>query len=273
MSGEGGLNDIRDRLATVEGLGGGVGPQGPAGPTGPAGPQGAAGPAGADGAPGATGATGPTGPAGATGPQGPQGVAGPQGDTGDTGPQGPAGPQGATGPQGPIGNTGPAGADGAAGATGPTGPTGPQGPAGTDGWTWLALGADSVNTTVTLANVTGMSFTAVLDTYIVEALLPFQTAATTTGIAVALDVPVGSLVYGLGIHAVSATALGSVEQVADAATTGATATVRAANTPSLLRAKWLVIATAGTVQLMMRSEIAASAATLKAGGVMGYRAV
>ena len=144
---------------------------------------------------------------------------------------------------------------------------------GSDPWTFVALASDTPNSTITLANAPGLSFTALLDTYIVEAYLPFQSAATTTGIAVALDVPVGSLVYGLGQNAVSATALGSSEQIADNATTGATAGVRAANTPTLHRASWLVFATAGTVQLRFRSEIAASAVTLKAGGVMGYRAV
>lgn len=144
------------------------------------------------------------------------------------------------------------------------------------GATWIKLAADSANSTVTLANVTGMSFTALaLTTYVVKCRLPFQTAATTTGIAVALDVPTGAQVYGLGVHATSATALGGNEQIADAATTGATTGVRAANTNTLLVAEYLVIvgAVGGTVQLMMRSEVAASAATLKAGGIMGYQAV
>lgn len=147
---------------------------------------------------------------------------------------------------------------------------------GGDPWTWQKLALDSVNSTVTLANATGLSFTVLpLTTYLVQAYLPFQTAATTTGIAVALDVPTGATVNGLAQHATSTTTMGSVEQLADAATTGATTGVRAANTRTLASAGWLVItgAVGGTVQLMFRSEVAASAVTLKAGGIMGRRAI
>lgn len=144
---------------------------------------------------------------------------------------------------------------------------------GSDPWTFTALANDAANSTITLADAPGMNFLAVLGTYIVEAWLPFQSAATTTGIAVALDVPPGSLVYGLGHHATTATTLGSSEQIADNATTGATTGVRAVNTPTLYRASWLVFATAGAVQLRFRSEVAASAVTLKAGGILGRRTV
>lgn len=145
-----------------------------------------------------------------------------------------------------------------------------------DPWTWLKLAADFPNSTVTPSNVTGLSFAGLAaTTYLVEALLPFQAAATTTGIACALDVPAGATVYGFGVHAATATTLATFEQVADAATTGASAGVRAANAPTLLRASWLVIlaATPGTVQLQMRSEVAASAVTLKAGGIFGRRVI
>ena len=293
MEGDWGIPDIRRRIAELE-AGGTIGPQGPAGEQGPQGNPGPAGPQGERGPTGLTGPQGPQGPEGATGPQGPKGD---KGDTGDIGPAGPKGEKGDTGAQGPqgiqgaIGLTGPAGAVGATGAIGPqgpkgdtgdqglpgliglTGPMGPQGLPGSDQWTFAKLLLDASNSTVTLANATGMAFTALPGTYIVEAYLPFQSAATTTGIAVALDVPAGSTVFGLGQHAVSATGLGSVEQIADNATTGATTGVRAANTATLLRASWLVIATAGTVQLNFRSEVAGSVVTLKAGGVMGWRAV
>jgi len=144
---------------------------------------------------------------------------------------------------------------------------------GSDPWTYTALGLDAVNSTVTMAAVAGMNFVAVPDTYLVEAIFPAQSAATTTGIALALDVPVGSQVFGLGLHASTASALTSFEQVADAVSTGASTGFRAANTQTLVQARWLVFATAGTVQLMMRSEVAAIAVTLKAGGVLGRRAL
>ncbi len=147
---------------------------------------------------------------------------------------------------------------------------------GVDPWTWTKLSADVANSTVTLASVTGLSFTALSNTtYIVEVVGTFQSAATTTGIALALDIPSGS-VSGLAEHPISATSLGSSEQIADAATTGATSGVRAAATNVPILAKFIVAvgATGGTVQLQFRSEVAASAVTMKAAlTAMGFRAI
>ena len=129
------------------------------------------------------------------------------------------------------------------------------------------LAADSANTTTTLANVSGLLFAAEANaTYEVELMGVYQTAATTTGIAVALDIPSGS-VFGLEFTSTSATAIGGTNQIADAATAGATTGVTTANTNTPILAKWIVKtgATAGNVQLMMRSEVSGSAATLKAG--------
>lgn len=235
-----------------------IGPPGAAGPPGPAGP------------PGAVGATGPTGAKGDAGAAGPQGEAGPVGLPGATG---------ATGPAGPVGPTGPAGAagpPGAQGVPGPQGAQGPQGDAGSDGWTWQKLGADIANSTTTLASVTGLSFTALANTtYLVHVIGSFQSAATTTGIALALDIPSGS-VSGQNIHPASATTLTGTEQIADAATTGATTGVRAAATNVPILATFIVAigATGGTVQLQFRSEVAASAVTMKAAlTAMGRRVI
>jgi hypothetical protein len=138
---------------------------------------------------------------------------------------------------------------------------------GSDPWTWTKLAADVANSTVTLAPVTGLSFAASANTtYLVELIGAFQSAATTTGIALTLDIPSGS-VSGLLLHPISATALGGTEQIADNASTGATSGVRAANTNVSVTARWTIAigATGGTVQLQFRSEVAASAVTMKAG--------
>lgn len=130
----------------------------------------------------------------------------------------------------------------------------------------VVLASDSTNSTTTLANVTGMLFSAEASaTYEVEFMGAYQTAATTTGIALALDIPSGSVI-GINVASVSATALSGTEQIADAATTGATTGVRAINTNAPLWAKWIVqiSTTGGSVQLMMKSEVASSAAVLKA---------
>lgn len=144
-----------------------------------------------------------------------------------------------------------------------------------DPWEYVVLGSTASSTSTTLANVTGMSFVAEASTvYEVELLGAFQSAATTTGIALALDVPSGTVVGG-GRHNTSATAVSGWEQIADAATTGATTGVRAASTNVALRAKWLVSisSTGGTVQLQLKSEVGSSAVTLQAGLVLKYRKV
>jgi len=222
---------------------------------------------GAKGDKGDAGATGPQGPAG---PQGVQGTVGPQGlkgDTGLTGPKGDAGPQGIQGPQGDVGPQGPQGIQG---------PQGEAGPAGTDPWTWIKLASDSTVSTTAYANVSGMSFTALANTtYLVQIIGAYQAAATTTGIAIALDIPAGATVVGQIQPNISATAINSLEQIADATATGVGTGVRAANTKAPITA-WLLVsigATGGTVQLMQRSEVAASNTVLKAGLAMGWRVI
>ena len=127
-----------------------------------------------------------------------------------------------------------------------------------------------------LASVTGLSFTGAANTtYLVEVVGTFQSVATTTGIALALDIPSGSI-SGQMLHPVSATAPGGTEQIADAATTGASTGVRAAATNVPIMASFIVAigATAGTVQLQFRSEVAASAVTMKAAlTAMGRRII
>lgn len=148
-------------------------------------------------------------------------------------------------------------------------------PSGVDPWVWSKLAADVSNSTVTLA--TGnLSFTAVASTtYLVQFYGTFQSAATTTGIAVALDIPSGS-VTGQVIHSITATTGNFMEQIADAATTGATTGVRAATTNVPIRGWWIIAVgvTGGTVTLQFRSEVATSAVTLKSGlCALGYRAI
>jgi hypothetical protein len=147
---------------------------------------------------------------------------------------------------------------------------------GADPWTWQKLGADVANSTTTFAAVTGLSFVAAANTsYLVEVVGAFQSAATTTGIALALDIPSGSVV-GQALANISATAIGSTEQNADNVTTGATSGVRVASTNVPVTARFVVAvgATGGAVQLQVRSEIAGSAVTMKAGlTAMGRRII
>ncbi len=147
---------------------------------------------------------------------------------------------------------------------------------GSDPWIWQKLAADVANSTTTLAAVTGLSFTAAANTtYLVEVFGTFQSAATTTGIALALDTPSGT-VSGQVLHPSSATALTGTEQIADNATTGATTGVRAAATNVPVLASFIVAVgpTGGAVQLQFRSEVAASSVTMKAAvTAMGRRII
>ncbi len=124
----GGLAEIRNKPALLQGALGPVGPKGDSGAPGPAGPK------------GDTGATGPVGPKGDTGPIGPQGNVGPigaKGDTGATGSIGPKGDTGLTGPKGDTGLIGPKGDKGDIGLPGAKGDTGAIGPTGLKGDTGL----------------------------------------------------------------------------------------------------------------------------------------
>lgn len=147
---------------------------------------------------------------------------------------------------------------------------------GGDPWTWQKLSADVSNSTVTLAAVTGLSYAATANTtYLIELIGAFQSAASTTGIALAVDIPSGGVI-GQVVSSISASSLGSNEQVADNATTGASSGVRAANTNTPVFARFVVAvgATGGIVQLQFRSEIAASAVTMKANlTAMGWRVI
>lgn len=155
------------------------------------------------------------------------------------------------------------------------GPQGDPGSGGSDPWVWQKLASDVANSTTTLAAVTGLSFTATADTtYLVELVGTFQAAASTTGIAVALDIPSGS-VSGLNVHMTGST-FGGTEQVADNATIGVSSAVRASNVNVPILANFIVAvgSTGGTVQLQFRSEVAASAVTMKAAlTAMGRRVI
>jgi len=150
------------------------------------------------GADGSQGIQGPQGEQGTQGIQGVQGIQGLKGDTGtqgtpgakgDKGDQGNQGIQGETGAQGVKGDTGNTGAKGDTGEQGIQGIQGPKGDKGDPGddaleaETVVVKVGDTANSTTTLANATGLSFTADANsTYIIEGFLLYDTSATTVGI-------------------------------------------------------------------------------------------
>lgn len=261
-----------------QGIQGQTGIQGPSG-TGDPGDQGPAGEQGPRGPEGPTGLTGPTGPQGDAGPAGAQGQTGSQGqagaqgvkgDTGATGAKGDTGVKGDTGAAGVKGDTGSAGAPGSQGLQGIQGIQGLTGPSGNESYAKLA--SDAINTTVTLADV-GLSFAAVSGTdYEFEFKVAFRTAATTTGIALALSGPATTLLAYVIRIPTSATAE-SVGYRNAFATELLTTAIDAAATPRLAVVSGLVRASAGgTVALRFRSEVAASEVRVLSGSMVRFKA-
>lgn len=155
-------------------------------------------------------------------------------------------------------------------------PLAKQGEAVSDPWSWQKLAADVVSTIVTLVPIPGLSFEADPETsYLVEVFGTYQSVITTTGLALALDIPSGAVI-GQMVSVVAGTTPNMIEQIADSITSSATPAVRAANSNTPVSARYLVTtgATGGPVQLLFRSEIAGSAITMKGGlTIMGQRKI
>lgn len=178
------------------------------------------------------------------------------------------------GQQGPPGPEGPRGLQGLTGPEGPRGLTGPEGPAGLPGLglsTVAKVLVDQANTTVNLANATGMAFTALAATaYEFEYLLAITSAATGTGWQFAFTGPASPTMFAAACeYQSSATAWTTSTLTALGAFPLVTAAY-AANTPILVRIKGLFVAgvAGGAVQLQFRSEVATSAITLKRGSTL-----
>ena len=150
-----------------------------------------------------------------------------------------------------------------------------------DGTAWLALTApisdarlttarltaDVTNATTTLANVTGLTVAlSASSTYVIDAWVMFQTAATTTGIRLTQSVPSGATVVANWATPLTATTATLAHQ--RAGDVGApSASIDTANVNTLATGRLLVItgATAGSLQIRFASEVAASNAVVKAG--------
>lgn len=134
-------------------------------------------------------------------------------------------------------------------------------------WTTSVLAADAATSSTSYSAVAGVSFTAAANAkYEVEAFGAYQTAATTTGIGLALDIPSGSVI-GMELTFTASTTLIGMQQLADATAAAVSTGVGTAGTNTPLAGKWIVSTggTGGNVQLTFRSEVSSSAVTLKGG--------
>lgn len=150
-----------------------------------------------------------------------------------------------------------------------------------DGLSWLSMTgdarlttaratADVINSTVTLANATGLALPLEANTtYAVEAKVVFQTAAITTGIRLTQSVPAGAVVVAQWRTPISLVAVTSANQRAGDAGAATTA-IDVANSNTLACGSLAIVtgATAGNLQIRFASEVAASNAVIKAGSTL-----
>lgn len=265
------------RSGTGTGTPGPSGPPGPEGPPGPKGDPGVAGAAGGQGPPGDRGDRGDVGPVGPKGDSGSPGLTGPQGEPGPQGPRGDPGPASTVpGPKGDTGDRGPQGLKGDPGQQGVKGDPGTPGQPGLPGWNRTKITADVSSSLVALGDVTGLSFSVLAGTdYEFEFLIPFMTAALTTGLALALNGPASPTLLAVKIE-VPISASASVVRHTNLYNTEALGTaVDVVNVPRLATIVGVLRtgATAGNVIARFRSEVAASAVTVKAGALVRWQTI
>jgi hypothetical protein len=124
------------------------------------------------------------------------------------------------------------------------------------------------DSTGAFVDATGMALALPINaTYIVDALITFQAAAVTTGIAFGFTLPAGASMSGMYQHNTTATALEGSYNIAAGAVKGNTTAVLVAAENVPAQGRWVIktAGTAGTAQLQFRTEVAASAVTLTAG--------
>lgn len=130
------------------------------------------------------------------------------------------------------------------------------------------LPGDVTESAGTLADATGLLLALVANaTYIVDGIVTFQSAALTTGIALAFTLPAGAAISGRYAHNISATGIEGSYNIASGAVKGNTTAVLVANENVPITGRWLITtaATPGNAQLQFRTEVPASGVTLKAG--------
>ncbi len=146
------------------------------------------------------------------------------------------------------------------------------GAGGSDAENVVKLGADVTNTTTTLADATGLSFTAAANTtYLIEIWVIYTTAATTTGINLSVNGPAAPTSISFLRFTGLSTNAGAVSNfnAYDAGTANASA-LTGVNI-ALIKAVLANAATSGTFILRFASEVAGNAVTIKAGSTLRFR--
>lgn len=209
----------------------------------------------------------PPPPTGQQGPPGPQGDPGPPGQDGEDGADGAPGAPGAPSTvPGPKGDKGDPGNPGAPGQDGAPGGQGIQGPPGPSILTVARKSADQANSTLNLANVNDLAFPVLPGlTYSFRFTLRFTSAIATTGIALALNGPVGGVVLASVDMATSATARQHGSITAYETPVVGTGSAVAAPLIAVVTGTFINGANPGSLALRFRSEVNASAVNVLRG--------
>lgn len=138
----------------------------------------------------------------------------------------------------------------------------------------VVLTADlSAFTSATLADVTGLGFAVRASTrYGFRFMLHYQSAATTTGIAVGLTCPIGATllsavvhIYGRTTAASSGAAFQGFINASGGSVTSDQVAAATTNYPAIIEGSFVNGTSAGTLQLQAATEVAASGITPKQG--------
>jgi len=163
------------------------------------------------------------------------------------------------GPQGPAGDTGSQGIQGIQGIQGLQGIQGPAGTPGTIVATYKNSGTQTNSSNSAPVDITGLAATVAAGRrYILRLFVPFQSAATTTGIGFGFTAP--AMTNWFALASIQQGAAGVDQTWVNMATAPGTfltsASVVAANTTYLAQVEIVFTPSAnGTVQLGFRSEV------------------
>jgi hypothetical protein len=142
------------------------------------------------------------------------------------------------------------------------------------GDTYLVLGTDQSNSTTSFADVTGMTFSVASgETYVFEAWIVYETAATTTGSKWAVNGPASPTLLSYSVETPTASTASRLDFASTYDGTGPS-TQTAGIGQCLAKVEGVVkFSASGTFALRFGSEVASSAVTAKAGSSMRYRKI
>ncbi len=142
------------------------------------------------------------------------------------------------------------------------------------GDTYLVLASDTANSTTSFADVTGLTFAVTSgETYVFEAWIVYETAATTTGSKWAVNGPASPTLLSYSVETPTAATTSRIDFASTYDGTGPS-TQTSGIGQCLAKIEGVVkVSASGTFALRFGSEVASSAVTAKAGSVMRYRKV